>query len=50
LLHKQLLSESEYREAQEQYGDSFVAKMGAGAIRDVLKVDRPRPDRQGTRR
>jgi DNA-directed RNA polymerase subunit beta' len=37
LLHKQLLSESEYREALEQYGDSFVAKMGAGAIRDVLK-------------
>ena len=33
---KQLLSEAEYREAQEQYGDSFTAKMGAEAIRDVL--------------
>jgi DNA-directed RNA polymerase subunit beta' len=35
---KQLLSEQEYREAQEQYGeDSFTAKMGAEAVRDVLK-------------
>ncbi|MEZ0298517.1 MAG: DNA-directed RNA polymerase subunit beta' [Candidatus Methylacidiphilales bacterium] len=34
---RQLLSETEYREAQEQYGDSFVAKMGAEAVRDVLK-------------
>lgn len=35
---KQLLSESDYREAQEQYGDgSFLAKMGAEAIRDILK-------------
>ncbi|NBT90143.1 MAG: DNA-directed RNA polymerase subunit beta', partial [Verrucomicrobia bacterium] len=34
---KQLLTETEYREAQEQYGDSFVAKMGAEAIRDVFK-------------
>jgi len=37
---KQLLSEMEYREAQEKYGDGFAAKMGAEAIRDMLqKVD-----------
>ncbi len=36
LLPRQLLSETEYREALEQYGDSFVAKMGAEAIRKVL--------------
>ncbi|PTY02620.1 DNA-directed RNA polymerase subunit beta' [Verrucomicrobia bacterium LW23] len=34
---RQLLSETEYREAQEQYGDTFVAKMGAEAVRDVLR-------------
>src|ERR1700744_88049 len=33
---RQLLSETEYREAQEQYGDTFSAKMGAEAIRMVL--------------
>ena len=33
---KQLLSEMEYREALEEYGDDFTAKMGAEAIRDVL--------------
>lgn len=32
-----MLTETEYREAQEQFGDSFVAKMGAEAIRDVFK-------------
>ncbi len=37
LQFKQLLSEHEYREAQEQYGDSFVAKMGAEGIREILK-------------
>jgi DNA-directed RNA polymerase subunit beta' len=36
LLHKQLLSETEYREAQEQYGDTFTARMGAEAVRMVL--------------
>ncbi|MDX2226201.1 MAG: DNA-directed RNA polymerase subunit beta' [Verrucomicrobiae bacterium] len=36
LTKKQLLTESEYREALEQYGDGFVAKMGAEAIRAVL--------------
>jgi DNA-directed RNA polymerase subunit beta' len=37
----QLLSEMEYREARETYGaDSFVAKMGAEAVREALaKVD-----------
>jgi DNA-directed RNA polymerase subunit beta' len=37
LLPRQLLSETEYREAQEQYGDTFTAKMGAEAIRLVLQ-------------
>jgi len=36
LLPRQLLSETEYREAQEQYGDTFTAKMGAEAVRIVL--------------
>ncbi|MDZ4743912.1 MAG: DNA-directed RNA polymerase subunit beta' [Verrucomicrobiota bacterium] len=37
LKQRQLLSEMEYREALDQYGDgSFVAKMGAEAIRDVM--------------
>ena len=35
---KQLLTEEEYLKAQEQYGAaSFVAKMGAEAVRDLLK-------------
>jgi DNA-directed RNA polymerase subunit beta' len=37
LQEKQLLSEIEYREAQEKYGESFVAKIGAEAIRDLMK-------------
>ena len=37
LKSKQLLSEMEYREAQEKYGDGFVAKMGAEAIRELLR-------------
>src|SRR5439155_26450400 len=32
----QLLNEAEYREAQEQYGEDFVAGMGAEAIRKLL--------------
>src|ERR687891_521385 len=32
----QLLNEVEYREAQEQYGDDFVAGMGAEAIKKLL--------------
>jgi DNA-directed RNA polymerase subunit beta' len=38
LEERQLLSEVEYREAQDQYGDdAFKAKMGGEAIRDYLK-------------
>ncbi len=37
LEQKQLLTEQEYLQAQDEYGyDAFVAKMGAEAIRDVL--------------
>ena len=38
---RQLLSEEEYREALDNYGlDSFVAKIGAEAVRDLLcKID-----------
>jgi DNA-directed RNA polymerase subunit beta' len=36
LKEKQLLSEMEYREAQDKYGDAFVAKMGAEGIQDLL--------------
>ena len=32
-----LLTDDEYQDAQEQYGDEFVAKMGAEAIYDLLK-------------
>ena len=35
---KQLLTEQEYIQAQDEYGeDAFVAKMGAEALRDVLQ-------------
>ncbi len=38
LLKTQVLSEKEYREAVEQYGeDAFVAKMGAESILELLK-------------
>jgi DNA-directed RNA polymerase subunit beta' len=34
---KQLLSEAEYAKAQEEFGeDAFVAKMGAGALKEIL--------------
>jgi DNA-directed RNA polymerase subunit beta' len=36
LTHKELLTERKYREAREQYGDSFKAGMGAEAIRQML--------------
>ena len=36
LEEKQLLSEMEYREAQDLYGDAFVAKMGAEGVRDLM--------------
>ncbi|MBI5386109.1 MAG: DNA-directed RNA polymerase subunit beta' [Verrucomicrobia bacterium] len=44
LQEHQLLSENEYREAQETYGaDAFTAKMGAEAVRDSLgRVDLPK--------
>ncbi len=34
----QLLTETEYREAQEQYGETFTAGMGADAIRQLLSL------------
>ncbi|TAN38952.1 MAG: DNA-directed RNA polymerase subunit beta' [Verrucomicrobia bacterium] len=37
LHEKQLLSEIEFREAQEKFGEEFVAKMGAEAVRDLMK-------------
>jgi len=36
LSEKQLLPESEYREARSKYGNSFKAGMGAEAIKDLL--------------
>ena len=40
LQEKKLLSEEEYREYKEKYGDSFEAKMGGEAIYDLLaKLD-----------
>src|SRR5215831_6822100 len=36
LQHKELLTERKYREAREQYGESFHAEMGAEAIRTML--------------
>lgn len=37
LVKKQLLSEAEYREYREKYGDSFQAGMGAEAIKKLLE-------------
>ena len=34
---KQLLTEAEYREQKAKYGNRFEAKMGAEAVRDLLK-------------
>ena len=42
---KELLTERKYREAREQYGDSFKAEMGAEAIRII--ADRARARRAG---
>jgi len=36
LLKKQLLTETEYREAREKYGNGFKAEMGAEAIKELL--------------
>src|SRR5579885_608727 len=39
LKERQLLSEEEYLKAQEEYGeDSFTAKIGAEAIREMMKA------------
>ena len=38
LTKAQLLTEAEYREAQEQYGETFTAGMGADAIRQLLAL------------
>ena len=34
----QLMTEEEYQEASQQFGDEFTAKMGAEAIRELLKT------------
>ena len=36
LQQRQLLNEDEYREALEKYGETFVARMGAEGVRDIL--------------
>jgi len=36
LLKKQLLNEREYRENRDRYGDSFVASIGAEAVKELL--------------
>ncbi len=36
LMERQLLSENEYREMRERYGDAFTAGMGAEAIKELL--------------
>ena len=33
---RQLLNEDEYREALDKYGETFVARMGAEGVRDIL--------------
>jgi DNA-directed RNA polymerase subunit beta' len=37
LKKRELLNEEKYREYREKYGSTFVAKMGAEAIRDLLR-------------
>ena len=37
LMKKQLLTETEYREAREKYGSAFKAEMGAEAVKELLK-------------
>src|SRR5262245_2847480 len=47
----QLLNEVEYREAQEQYGEDFVAGMGAEAIRSFSpRTDLTRLNKNSKRR
>ncbi len=38
LKRKQLLTEREYREKREQYGENFQAAMGAEAIKQLLEM------------
>ncbi len=45
----QLLTEMEYREAQEQYGDEFVAGMGAEAVKELLSEIELSQAEQGAR-
>jgi DNA-directed RNA polymerase subunit beta' len=35
---KQILTEEDYRDAKDEFGEAFVAKMGAEAIRSLLEV------------
>jgi DNA-directed RNA polymerase subunit beta' len=37
LQEKELLGEERYRSLQEEYGDAFIAKMGAEAIKELLQ-------------
>ncbi len=37
LEEKQVLSEEQYRQYRQEYGDSFVARMGAEAIQELLR-------------
>ncbi len=37
LTEQQVLTEEEYREARDEYGEAFVAKMGAEAVQDLLR-------------
>ena len=37
LKEKQILTQDEYREAVSKYGEDFTAKMGAEALRDIMK-------------
>lgn len=37
LMYKQILSEKEYREYKEKYGDGFRAGMGAEAVKELLQ-------------
>ena len=38
LMYKQILSEAEYQEARDQYGDAFRVGMGAEAIQELLQA------------
>ena len=46
LTKTQLLNEVEYREAQEQYGEDFVAGMGAEAVKKLLCRDQSQQAQQ----